>query len=74
MTIKYIDFELVEQKPKTSVYVIRNIHSQMIIGYIKWYAQWRQYCFFPLENAVYSVGCLKDIIDFVEQLMKERTK
>lgn len=63
--MKYIQFDLVEQKPKTSVWAVRNIKSQSIIGYIKWYCAWRQYCFFPETETLYSAGCLQDIINFM---------
>lgn len=62
---KYIQFDLVEQRIKTSIWAVRNIKSQMIIGYIKWKPTWRQYTFEPLLDTVYSKGCLQDIIDFI---------
>ncbi len=62
---KYIEFNLVQQKPKTSIYAVRNIKSQDIIGWIKWYPQWRQYCFFPEPNCIFSVDCLECIIKFI---------
>ena len=43
------------------------------IGVIRWYPQWRQYCFFPTEGTVYSKGCLKDIANFIENQMKLRS-
>ena len=65
---KFIEFNLVEQKKKTSIYAVRNIKSQSIIGWIKWYGAWRQYCFFPEPETIYSDGCLKDIIDFIREI------
>jgi hypothetical protein len=70
--MKYIEFNLVEQKPKTSVYAIRNVKSQTIIGWLKWHPSWRQYCFFPEQNTVFSYGCLNDIIEQVNLLKKTR--
>jgi len=66
--MKYIEFNLVMQKPKTAVYAVRNIKSHYILGYIQWHCTWRQYCFYPDSNCVFSAGCLKDIIDFMEGL------
>lgn len=63
--MKYIEFNLIEQKPKTSVYAVRNIKSQAILGWIKWYPTWRQYCFFPESDCVFNIDCLKDIIEFI---------
>jgi hypothetical protein len=71
---KYIQFELIEQKPKTSVWVCKNIRANQELGQVKWYPAWRSYCYFPTVQAVYNDGCLKDIVDFIKQLMDERKK
>jgi len=65
---KYIRFKLAEQKPKTLVYDILNNNSDDLIGQVKYYAQWRQYIFFPQEGCIFSVGCLDDIIDFTKKV------
>ena len=65
---KYIRFEKTEDKPKTSVWSCRNNRSSEELGIIKWYSGWRQYCYFPLTQAVYSAGCLEDINSFIGQL------
>jgi len=69
---KYIDFNLVEYTKKTQVYCIRSINTSIILGYIKWYGAWRQYCFLPEGNTVFSVGCLRDIWEFINDLMEEK--
>jgi hypothetical protein len=71
---QYIEFNLVLQKPKTMVYAVGNIKSQSIIGYIQWHGPWRQYCFFPEVHCVFSKGCLKDIIDFLNSLRRPNAK
>ncbi len=67
---KYIKFELAEQKPKTLVYDILNIKSGDQIGQVKWFANWRQYVFFPERECIFSVGCLDDIIDFTKKVQE----
>lgn len=62
----YVSFQLVEHKPKTEVYNVLTSSTKDILGQVKWWAQWRQYCFFPTEECVFSSGCLSDIIDFVK--------
>ena len=69
---KYIYFELYERKPKTLVYSCCNNNSHNILGFIKWYAPWRQYCFFTSEVTIFNKGCMEDIIDFINQLMEQR--
>lgn len=59
------------QKPsggKTLVFSCRNTHHDTELGIVKWYSNWRQYCYYPTVQAVYSKGCLGDIQDFIRQL------
>ncbi len=69
---KYITFNLVEKKAKTKVYAIINKKHGGILGLIKWNSGWRQYCFFPQFDTVWSAGCLNDVINFIAELKKER--
>lgn len=69
---QYIFFFRVAQKPKTSVWSCMNNKSGATLGHIKWYAPWRQYCFFPAGETVFNAGCLDDINDFIKQLMELR--
>lgn len=71
---KYFYIEEIEHlaKPKTKVYHIFSESSDTIIGEIKWYANWRQYCFYPYQKTVWSRGCLIDINSFLKELMDER--
>ncbi len=55
---------------KTSVYSVLNIRSADQLGIIEWYGA--QYVFHPFPRTVYSAGCLKDIEDFIGQLMAGR--
>lgn len=57
---------------KTDVYDIKNKKSEINIGKIKWYSNWRQYCFFPSKGTVYSKGCLTDVNEVIERLEKDR--
>ena len=70
---EYIHFVLMTEGPKTSVWACRNNRSTETLGQIRWHGPWRQYCYFPTVQAVYSAGCLADIQAFIEQLMAERT-
>jgi hypothetical protein len=68
---QYIHFVIIANKPRTQVYSCRNNRSMDELGQIKWYGPWRQYCYFPTVQAVYSAGCLKDIQDFMEELKNQ---
>ena len=70
----YLEIVLSERKPKTNVYQILNkSNNSIILGEVKWYANWRQYCFFPMEETIFSRGCMQDINLFIYQLMQQRT-
>jgi len=74
---KYIEMNRLEKEDKnkkTDVYSVKNIKSQFVIGLIKWYPSWRQYCFFPSNDTLYSLGCLDNIVDFLRKLKREREK
>lgn len=68
---KYLEFKLLATKPKTLVYQIRSKSNYNLLGEIKWYPQWRQYCFFPSADSLFNTGCLSDITDFVEDLNRQ---
>ena len=65
---KFIHFVKIADKPKTSVWSCRNNKSNAELGEIKWYSEWRQYCYLPTIPAVYNVSCFEDINDFIKQL------
>jgi hypothetical protein len=69
---KYLEFVQVPNPgKKTSIWECRSRSSKTVLGIVKWYSGWRQYCFFPEPyiEAVYSDGCLKDIAHFISQLI-----
>lgn len=68
---KYITMIKVEDKPKTSVFNVFTKYDD-ILGQVKWFPRWRQYCFFPEDDCVFSKDCMKDINNFIEQLSSMR--
>jgi hypothetical protein len=71
---EFIHFKKVEDKPKTSVWACMNTENRSVLGHVKWYGPWRQYCFFPEAFVVFHNGCLQDICHFIQQLKEERKK
>jgi len=70
---EWLSFELSKRKPKTNVYDVISKCSQCILGWIKWYPQWRHYCFFPntMIETVHSDRCLLSISEFITDLNKK---
>jgi len=74
---KYLTFiEQVQQplahKMKTKIYEVYNKVYNENLGVIKWFPQWRKYCYFSSNALVFDSSCLGDIKDFIDKLMKER--
>jgi hypothetical protein len=68
---KYLTFVQTDQaEKKTSTWECKNTRSGTTLGIVKWYPSWRQYCYFPTVQAVYSAGCFDDISHFINQLNK----
>ena len=70
--MSYLIFLESEKLPKTSIYTVLTKGSRENIGEVKWYPQWREYCFFPESKTVWSRGCLDEIHEFMKRLMRER--
>jgi len=69
---QYLVFEDQEAPTKTKVINVININADDIIGVIKWYGSWRQYCFFPKFNTVWNITCLNDVNGVIRKLMEDR--
>jgi len=66
---EYVEFELLEKKPKTNTYVVKT-RSGENLGTISWYFPWRQYVFYPYDQTIWSEGCLQQVTDFIHNLMQ----
>lgn len=71
---KYLEFRLLEQKPKTQVVGVMSRYAGIKLGTIKWYPRWRQYAFFPESDTIFNTECLNDIQAYIKKLMEERKK
>ncbi len=74
MESKYLEFFKAGFTGKTEVYDVLSKPSGFILGHIRWYPAWRQYCFYPSPNCVFNVGCMGDLIAFIGDLMTERKR
>ena len=69
--IHFDDISYLYPERKTQVWECLNEHAD-ILGIIRWYSPWRQFCFFPENDTFFSVSCQNDITDFTGQVNKER--
>ena len=72
MKTRYEDlhFRPIEQKAKTDVWQCGSNKGDFTLGIVKWHPAWRQYCFFPNAETVFSSGCLADVNNFMDELNK----
>lgn len=75
---KYLAFHLLpfkEQNPKTWKIDVQSLDDIGInLGIIKYYAQWRQYGFYPNDGTVFEKTCLSDITNFLIRLNELQKK
>ena len=71
---KYLKFENVEDMGKTETWNIRSKSSGFVLGQIKWYGAWRQYCFWPSSHCVFNIECMDDVKKMIVSLMDQRKK
>jgi hypothetical protein len=67
---EYIEFIELKSSTKTRQFLIKNLTHGLELGVIKWHAGWRQYCFFPLSQTVWSDGCLQAVQDKLRELKR----
>ena len=74
VTGAYLEYVHVRNSPtgRTLVWEIRGKFG--VGGYVKWYAPWRQYAFFPNEGTVWAGRCLTETDEFCKELTKEHNQ
>lgn len=59
-----------QDKRTTEVYTVVNALRGITTGAIGWERRWRQYCFYPEDDTVFSAGCLGEVVTFLEGLQR----
>jgi hypothetical protein len=67
---KYIHFVISREVCNgKKVWECRNNKTNHVLAEIFWYKPWEEWCFTQADkNIVFNSGCLKDTIDFINQL------
>ena len=73
---EHLWIEQIEKKHETKVYSVISRCDNTPLGLIAWHVPWRQYVFQPTINvtAVWSDGCLKELLDVLTKLREARKK
>jgi len=61
-----------DNKERKTKYFEVHGYKNAYLGYIAWNGGWRQYCFYPDPECVWSHDCLTELATFIKQLMEER--
>ncbi len=63
-----------KRKPKgkkTNIYVVEKDHEYGLrLGEVRWYGAFRQYCFYPEKDTMFSKGCLELVNNFLDKVNK----
>ena len=62
------------KKKKTKRYVVFNKKASTVLAEIYWNGPWRQYCFYPEPQCVWSTSCLDTIVEFTKKINKEHNE
>lgn len=70
----YLDFERIYVTPvtKTQIWAVRPRNSGQVLGFVKWFGRWRQYCFFPQPDTIWNRDCMGEVMGLIRRLMEER--
>ncbi len=70
--IVYVDFIYMGKSNSglTKIWNIESIYGGKYLGTIKWYSNWRKYCFYPSFETIFEQSCLRLISDFIEDQTK----
>lgn len=53
---------------KTRIVSVRSASSNKPLGWIRWYAPWRQYVFYPATDTLFNSDCLKEIRHWIQSM------
>lgn len=56
----------------TGLWCVKNSGGNVMLGYIRWHAQWRRYVFVPSNDLIFDASCLHTITTFIIDRMNER--
>lgn len=65
--MNFYDEGRVSNGAKTHKFSVTSSYNQSLLGYVKYFAHWRQYTFFPL-NCIMNKDCLREVADFCVEL------
>lgn len=71
---QYLEFDKIGWTGKTEILNVLSKSQGTVLGQIKWFGRWRQYCFYPSPNTIFNPECMNDISNVIKDLMMKRKK
>ena len=68
ISIRQDNGEVFNNKPVYRIYTNRG-NAQ--IGIISWYKPWKEYVFSSKEDCVFNNSCMRDVLDFIENVIPQ---
>lgn len=65
--LNFTDKGITVKNGTTRTFTVHSRYNQSLLGHVKWFAQWRQYAFFPL-NCILNKDCLREAADFCDEV------
>ena len=72
--IDFVEVECLERPRKTKVFKVKTKEGDSVLGTIKWFGRWRKYSFYPHMDTIFEQTCLRDIAQFIDELMLKRKR
>ena len=64
-------YKHIEMKPEGNTWKVVNTQKKQVLGTIGYYNRWKQFCFVPAANTIFSASCLGDLQEFIVQLIEQ---
>lgn len=63
---RYIEFAKLERPEQqvTDRWEVLSLSSGALLGVVRWYGPWRQYCFWPEAHTIYNYTCMTEVSAF----------
>lgn len=68
--INFSDEGRVNPTSKSHVFSVYSRGNNSLLGNIRWYSQWRRYCYFTID-CILDAKCLREIAEFCETKTEE---
>lgn len=62
--MNYKDMGRVSRLAMTHYFMVQSRKTGTTLGLVKWYAQWRKYCFYPYPSMVFDPQCLTELAEY----------